>query len=197
MTKPKAQCQKRRIYFIERSFQARFILKFCFIVALGGLLTIGIVYFLAKQSATVSFVDSRAVVKSTADFLMPILLQTVIIVMIFVSLATIAVTLFVSHKMSGPLYRFKEVMDAMGEGDYLSDFKIRKPDQLQDFAAAFNDMIKKMRVQINTLKETSSQLQKKLDNISESDVPVQKKASLNELKNISSELNKTISRLKT
>lgn len=197
MNKPKGQCQKRRIYFIEKSFQARFILKFCVIVACGGLLTIGIIYFFAKQSTTVSFVDSRAVVKSTADFLMPILLQTVIIVMIFVSLATIAVTLFVSHKMAGPLYRFKEVMDALGEGDFLSDFKIRKPDQLQDFAVAFNDMIKKMREQINTLKEASQTLQKKLDSISESDVPSQKKANLNELKNISAELNKTISRLKT
>lgn len=197
MSKPKGEHQRRRVYFIEKSFQAKFILKFCIIVACGGLLTIGLIYLFAQQSTTVSIVNSRAVVKSTADFLLPVLLQTVLIVMIFVSLATIAVTLFVSHKMSGPLYRFKEVMDALGEGDYLSDFKIRKLDQLQDFANAFNEMIRKMRVQINTLKDTSSTLHKKLGNISEEDVVSQKKQSLKELKGISEELDKTISRLKT
>lgn len=197
MTGRKAQSQRRRIYFIEKKFQVRFILKFCVIVILGGLLSIGLIYFLAKQSTTVSFVNSRAVVKSTADFLLPILIQTILVVMIFVGLATIILTLFVSHKMSGPLYRFKEVMDALGEGDYLSDFKIRKFDQLQDFANAFNGMIKKIRTQINAIKDESLALQKKLDNISESDISAQKKLHLEELKKISSELNKTISRLKT
>lgn len=197
MSKPKGVCQRRRIYFIEKSFQARFIIKFCLIVAFGGLLTIALIYLFAKQSTTVSIVNSRAVVKSTADFLLPILLQTTLIVMIFVSFATIAVTLFVSHKMSGPLYRFKEVMDALGEGDYLSDFKIRKLDQLQDFANAFNEMIRKMRIQINALKDDSSALHKKLDNISDADVVSQKKENLKELKGLSDKLYKTVSRLKT
>ncbi len=197
MNKPKAQYQRRRIYFIEKKFQFRFILKFCVIVILGGLLTIGLIYYFAKQSTTVSFVNSRAVVKSTADFLLPILVQTVLVVMIFVGFATIILTLFVSHKMSGPLYRFKEVMDALGEGDYLSDFKIRKLDQMQDFANAFNEMIKKIRTQISVIKNESLDLQKKLDSISENDILPQKKPYLEELKKISSELNKTISRLKT
>lgn len=197
MSKPKGVCQRRRIYFIEKSFQARFIIKFCLIVACGGLLTVAMIYLFAKQSTTVSIVNSRAVVKSTADFLLPILLQTTLIVMVLVSFATIAVTLFVSHKMSGPLYRFKEVMDALGEGDYLSDFKIRKLDQLQDFANAFNEMIRKMRIQINALKDDSSALHKKLDNISDADVVSQKKENLKELKGLSDKLYKTVSRLKT
>ena len=197
MPKPKAEHEKRKVYFIEKSFQTRFILRFCIIVALGGLLTIGIVYLLAMQSTTVSFVNSRVVVKTTAEFILPLLIQTVLVVMIFVSIAAVALTLFISHKMSGPLYRFKEVMDAVGEGDYLSDFKIREADQLQAFASTFNEMVRKMRSQINTIKNVSGALQKKLDGISEGDVSQNKKQYLNDLKNISQELNKTVSGLKT
>lgn len=188
---------RRRIYFIERSFQAKFMLKYCLIVFFGGLLTVGITYLLALQSTSVLIENSRVVARNTADFILPILLQTVAIVMAFVILATVAVTLFVSHKIAGPLYRFKKVMQSLGEGDYHSDFHIRELDQLQGFADAFNEMILKMRSQINMIKEASSAVQKKLDALSEGDISEQKKQYMRELKNIFAELNRTLSRLKS
>ncbi len=185
-----------RIYFIEKSFKTKFILRFCALVAAGGLLTIGIIYILAMRSTTVSVVHSRVIVETTADYLLPILIQTVLIVMIFVSLGVMAVTLFVSHKLSGPLYRFKEVMDAFGDGEYLSDFNIRELDQLQDFAAAFNEMINKLGGHINELKDSGISLQEKLASIAEGDIAEQKRQSLKELKETAEKLNKAIANLK-
>ena len=49
---------KRHIYFIEKSFQAKFIMKFCGLVALGGFLTIGLLYLWAARATTVSIVNS-------------------------------------------------------------------------------------------------------------------------------------------
>ena len=197
MESQKKQYCKRRIYFIEKSFQARFILKFCLIVITSGLLTVGVIYLLALQSTTVAFVNSRVVAKSTADFILPMLIQTVVIVLVFAALATVAVTLFASHKMAGPLYRFKETMDALGEGNFVGDFKIRELDQLQDFAKAFDEMIKKIRTQIISIKQDSDGIKKKLEDISDGDVSEPKKQQLKELKTVSDELNKTISQLKT
>ncbi len=188
---------KRRIYFIEKSFQAKFILKFCALVAIGGLLTIGILYLLAMQATTVSIVNSRVVVQTAADFIMPLLIQTVIIVMIIVSLATIMVTLFVSHKIAGPLYRFKKVMQALGEGDFSSDFRIRRLDQLQDVADAFNNMIVKIRAELKALKDNFFSFKERLDNISEQEVVEHKRSYLSELKRISAELNRIIQYFKT
>lgn len=188
---------KSRIYFVEKSMQARFILKYCIIVLLGGLLSIGIIYFLAMQSTTVFFENSRVVAKTTADFVLPILLRTVLIVTAFVIFATIAAALFVSRRVIDPLHRFKEVMNDLGEGDYLSDFKICELDELHDFSRAFEAMVKKMRAQVNMLKEASAALEKNLNNITESDVPEQKKQYLNELRSISTQLNQTVSRLKS
>ena len=182
----------RRIYFIEKKFQTEFILKFCGLVAAGALLTIGILYFLASKSTTVTIVDSRVLVRSTSDFLLPILIQTVFIVMLLVGLATVVITLFVSHKISGPLYHFKKTMEELEKGDFSADFRIRCLDQLQSLAETFNAMIGKTRKQINLTKKNFSLLKEKLDNLSENEFPEHKKIVLAELKNIAKELERVI-----
>jgi len=143
--KKEAKVNRRRNYFIERSFQTRFILKFCMLVVAGGLLTIGILYFLALRSTTVSIINLSVVVKSTADFLLPILIQTVLVVMVLLSIATIIVTLFVSHKIAGPLYRIKKAMHDLGEGDFTTQITLRRLDQLKNLAEEFNSMVNKLK----------------------------------------------------
>mgnify|MGYP001563273476 CR=1 FL=1 len=187
---------RRHIYFIEKSFQARFIMKFCGLVALGGILTIGLLYLWAARATTVSIVNSRVIVTTTADFILPLLIQTVILVTLIMAIATIAVTLFVSHKIAGPLYRFKKILEAMGEGDFLSQVRIRKGDQLQDIAKIFDDMIAKNRVKIKALKADLGIFKEKLSKISESEISEHKRAYLSELKRISSEIDGLISHFK-
>ncbi|MEK6733354.1 MAG: methyl-accepting chemotaxis protein [Candidatus Omnitrophota bacterium] len=187
---------RRHIYFIEKSFQAKFIMKFCGLVAFGGLLTIGLLYLWATNATTVSIVNSRVVVNTTAAFILPLLIQTVVIVTVVIALATIAVTLFISHKIAGPLYRFKKVLEVMGEGDFLSQVKIRKGDQLQDLAKIFDDMIAKNRVKIKALKADLGVFNEKLSKISESEISEHKRAYLSELKRISSEIDSLMGQFK-
>jgi methyl-accepting chemotaxis protein len=187
---------RRKNYFIDKNFQSKFILRFCLLVVIGGLLTIGLLYFFAMKSTTVAFVNSRVVARTTADFILPILVQTVAIVVIVVSLATVFVTLLVSHKIAGPLYRFKKVMQALTDGDFSSEFKIRRLDQLQDLADSFNVMIVKVRQELRGLKDNIVSLKDRLDSISEQDVGENKKVNLRQAKQNSEELNKTIRHFK-
>lgn len=196
MDNPAPKAYKRRIYFIEKSFQAKFILKFCALVVFGGLLTIVLLYLLAMRSTTVSFINSRVVVRTTADFILPILIQTVAIVMIIVGFATVMVTLFVSHQIAGPLYRFKKIMQALAEGDFSGDFRIRLQDQLQELSTVFNHMITVTRSQIKTLRDNFLSLKDKLDNISQDEVSEQKRTILSELQSIAVELNRIIRHFK-
>jgi len=145
MAEGKSKINRRRNYFIERSFQTRFILKFCSLVVVGGLLTVAMLYYIGLRSTTVAIVNSDVVVKSTADFLLPVLIQTLLLVMVLLGLATIIVTLFVSHKIAGPLYRLKKAMEELGEGDLGVQIKLRQKDQLVHIAEAFNTMAKKLK----------------------------------------------------
>lgn len=140
---------RRKTRFIEKSFQVKFIIKFCMLVIIGGLLTIGVLYFLSMRSTTVAIVNSEVVVKTTADFLLPIFIQTIVVVMILVSIATIIVTLFVSHKIAGPLYRLKKAMHDLGEGNFSAEINLRKFDQLKHIAQEFNNMARKLKERLS------------------------------------------------
>lgn len=144
MNNPASASNRRRNYFIDKSFQSKFILKFCLLVIGAGLVTVGVLYYLSRQSMTVAFVNSRVVVKTTADFIMPVLVQTVVVVTVLVGLATMFVTLFVSHKIAGPLYRFRKAFEELGEGKY-PEINLRQMDQLQALAKDFNAAIKKFK----------------------------------------------------
>jgi methyl-accepting chemotaxis protein len=161
---------RRRNYFIDKEFQTKFILKFCLLVILSGAITIGILYFIGKKSTTVSIVNSRVIVHSTADFLLPISIQIVLIVMIILGLATIIVTLLFSHKIAGPLYRFKKAIEGVKLGNLSANFNLRDYDQLKDLSNEVNAMINKAREQINLIKADVASFKAKKGNISEQDI---------------------------
>lgn len=188
---------KRRHYFIEKSFQRRFILKFCAILLGASLVTMLILYLFSLHSTTVSILNSRVTVRTTADYLAPLLIQTVAIVTALVALITIAVTLLASHKIAGPLYRFKKTLESLAEGDYSINLRLRHKDQLQDVAVSFNAMISKVREQLIALKRSHTSMKDKLDNISEADLSDAKKSELRELKRMAAELQKLISYFKS
>lgn len=187
---------RRKNYFIEKEFQAKFILKFCLLTVVGGFLTIGLVYFLASQATTVSIINSRVVVRSTADFILPVLVQTVAVVVIFIGLSTIFVTLFFSHKIAGPLYRFKKILETLEGGDFSRGFNIRELDQLQMLARSLNQVIIKNGQKLADLKDEFSSLGKKLEELISAG-PDEQKNRIAELKNVFLDAKKKLDHFKT
>ncbi len=162
--------RKRRIYFIDRKFQVQFIMKFCLLVIIGSLITVGLLYITGSRTTTVSFENTEAVVKSTADFITPILVQTVIIVMVITGLFTIMLTLFISHKIAGPLYRLEKEFKTIADGDISTDFKLRGDDQLQNIAGSLNNMKARLKFHLNTLNISIDEMEHALnENINEED----------------------------
>ncbi|MFH0876740.1 MAG: methyl-accepting chemotaxis protein [Candidatus Omnitrophota bacterium] len=156
---------RRKNYFIDKEFQAKFILKFCSLVVIAGILTIGIVYLLASQATTVSIVNSRVVVRSTADFILPVLAQTVAVVVVFAGLATILLTLLFTHRMAGPIFRFRKVLETLEQGDFSKGFNIRNFDQLQALADALNRVIGNNKDHLRASKEALNTLEEKVNSL--------------------------------
>ena len=122
---------KRSHYFIDKQFQAKFILKFCLINIAASLLIGLLIYFLNRQTNTVAFENLRVVVKSTADFIQPIVLMVIVIVTLFTALSTIIVVLLASHRIAGPLYRLTLELEKIKAKDLSHPIRIRASDQLQ------------------------------------------------------------------
>lgn len=149
---------KRRNYFIDKKFQTKFILVFCLIVIASSVLTMGILLSSSRGSNTVMIEDTHVIVKTTADFIFPLTIQTIFIVSILSGISVALLTLFVSHKISGPLFRLTTEVEAMKSGDLTRSFKIRGADQLQVFSESLFKMSDSFKCEIIELKKEVSEL---------------------------------------
>lgn len=183
---------RRKNIYIDKDFQTRFILKFCALVGAGALLTIGLLYLLSMQSTTVSFVQARVKVMTTADFLLPVMVQTVLIVAFLVSLVSIGVTLLVSHKIAGPLFRFKQTLRELGRGNFSNQVRLRKGDQLAEIADDFNQMISVIRVRLIEAKRALALVQVDIDTIGEFNVEDNKRKLFHDLQQKVRDLEKAL-----
>ena len=163
MSPSTAKGYKRRNFYIDKDFQSKFITKFCLIVCAGSLVTIAFLYYLARVSTTVSIINSRVAVTTTSDFILPLLIQTVVVVTIFVSVATILVTLFVSHHIAGPLYRFKQTFKDLADGIFTKKISLREGDQLKEMAEEINHMINAVRTQAQIAQEQLTAIKKEAE----------------------------------
>ena len=148
--------QQRKQHFIDKKFQGKFILKFCLVNIAASALIGVLVYYLNERSNTVAFEDLRVVVKSTSDFILPILLQVIFIVTALVALATIMIVLLMSHRISGPLYGLTLQVRNLKQGDFSKPIRIRATDQLQKLAEELESFRSGFR-------ETVQQCQESLD----------------------------------
>ena len=148
----------RKKYYINESFQTRFIVKFCLLIALACVVFGSFVYLLSRGGITTAFENSRLVVRSTADYLLPLMILTALITTAVVSLAVILMTLFLSHKIAGPAYRFEKAALSAAEGDLSFRVKLRAADQLQFVAESLDIMVRSLNRRIASLREKTDNL---------------------------------------
>jgi len=132
---------KRSRYFIKKEFQFKFILRFCLLVLMGAIISTGLLFLFSQGTLTSSFHQSRLVIKNTGLAILPSVVYTNLITLALITLATIIVTLFVSHKVAGPMFRFEKELKVIGEGDLTKKIMLRKKDQIKDMADCLNNMV--------------------------------------------------------
>jgi methyl-accepting chemotaxis protein len=162
MSKPKNP-DKRRIHFIKKDFQFKFILKFCLLVLLGAVISTVLLSVFAKGTLTTSFKGSQLVIEKTYTAVLPALIYTNLITVVLITLATIFVTLYVSHKLAGPMFRFEADLKMIGEGDLTKRIQIRQQDQLSDFVESLNGMTESLH---HKVLDTRADIQRVIDEAS-------------------------------
>ena len=180
--------RKRKKYFINKAFQAEFILKFCGLVALGCVIFGVILYMFTNRTVTTSFDNSRLVIKSTADYLLPGLLFGGLIVGLVIAIAASIMVVLLTHRMAGPIYRFEKYAQKIGSGELSADLKIRKKDQFQNLVEVFNKMTHNLSMGLLEVIGVSEKLDDLIEKLSDS---ANKEILLKEdINNIVSELKK-------
>jgi len=135
----------RSHYFIKKDFQTKFILKFCLLLLAGVIVSTGLLFIFSRGTLTSSFQDSKLVIENTAMAILPNVLYAGLITLALLAIATIIVTLFISHRIAGPMFRFEKELKEIGEGDLTKKVSLRKKDQAQELADCINDMTASLR----------------------------------------------------
>jgi methyl-accepting chemotaxis protein len=136
---------QRKHFFIDKEFQLRFIIKFCLIVLASSVLVAVMSFVIFQNSTTVAIENTKVAVKTTGDFILPLLAGVLLIVTGISALTVIVLTLLVSHKIAGPLFRIKRELDYLREGDLTRNFRLRSDDQLQPLSKSLCEMTESLR----------------------------------------------------
>lgn len=149
-------------YFIDRRFQTKYFLLtilllgtytfvFTFILFLPSILTLYLDYPLdEKAEAARTFLILHGTVWPT----------TVAVILIFGILS-----IFLTHKIAGPVYRLKQALTELLGGNLDSRIHLRKWDDLQELAAQVNLFSDEMRNYITSLQKDYGQLSTFIDQL--------------------------------
>lgn len=154
---------RRKNYFIDKRFQARFIFYFLLITFVSLVLTLALIFFFSRDSYTVAIENTQVIVKTTADFIFPITLQTVLIVLALSSVWVVLLTLIFSHRISGPLYRLIQEVRLLERGDLTRTFQTRGKDQMKVFSESLSHMASALKNNYADLKHQHLLLKKLLE----------------------------------
>ena len=88
------------------------------------------------------------------------------------------VTLLVSHKLAGPLFRFQKELDLIGKGDFTQTVRLREKDQIAPMVDSLNQMRTNLQDKVLSIKK---EVEKIIESTSGKDVSVELVEQLNRL----------------
>ena len=136
------------------------VLAIIILYILLALLISGAMIFLPSITSLVS--DQPPEQQQQAAFEMLLLHErfwpTILIVTIILGLHSV----FIFHKIFGPLYRFRTIFNNVAEGDLSTLIKIRKKDFLKSEEIAIRQMVTSLNTQAGLLQKTHHELQHNL-----------------------------------
>ena len=152
---------KRRIIVIKRALQMKFVM----LVFLAVLFTVAVV------SVDVYFVVGKMLVKEFGDAnLLPIVKgasKLLLLHFTFYSLTVVIVSVFVSHKLAGPIFRLEQTAESIAGGDLRVKIYLRQGDELFETAEYINRMIESLREKVLRDKNLSARISGKLEGLTD------------------------------
>jgi methyl-accepting chemotaxis protein len=142
--------QKRRIYFIDKEFQTKYILLTIFLLLTYTFAFIIIIF--SPYILTLYFDFYSLSEKAEAARTLLILHAKVWPGIAGIILLFGVLSIFITHKIAGPLYRLKKTISEITNGNLDVRVKLRKGDDLKDLAEHVNMLSEELRTFVNTVK---------------------------------------------
>ena len=144
---------KRKIYFIKKDFQTRFILRFVAIATVWAAATVMLFAYLAEKRLERFRFSSHIDITTTSELLMPITLATHMATLLIFAVFLVYTIHRLWKSLSTPLYHIKKDITILTDGDMSHKISLRESDKFNDLATDLDGMRRGLREKIIQMKE--------------------------------------------
>ena len=126
----------RKRYIIKKGFQLRFMIIVIVSMLLIALVTSLSIYSAVMQTLVAQFHgENLALIKHAITY--KLFIRSLLLIF-----AIAIMSVFISHRIAGPVYKFERIIRELARGKKVEEFKLRKRDEFYELATAINDLIK-------------------------------------------------------
>jgi methyl-accepting chemotaxis protein len=154
---------RRRIYLVKPGFQLKYTgLILLFMLAVAGLSGYTVYYtgwlLMGEKLANVYPQGRLVAIMRAINF-------TLIFRLALISPFVFLISILVSHKIAGPLFRIQKYIKSVSVGDLSARLTLRKGDELHDLAACINEMTNDLKNRVKKLKSLVNMSNLELDKL--------------------------------
>ncbi len=157
MTSPN---RRRKNYWIEKSFQSSFSVRFTVLLVIEIILIGLLFFFISKGTLTTGYEGSDIRIEHTNKFFLASFLLIGAIVTGITAGAAMIVFILFSHRIAGPAYHLRKSLNEIALGNLTYKIRLRKKDELGDLAQAVNIASQSLDQKISRIKREISQIDK-------------------------------------
>ncbi|MBN1595894.1 HAMP domain-containing protein [candidate division FCPU426 bacterium] len=148
---------RRKNYLINKEFQIRYIIRILFGIIVMALIVAFTVYYTTWVRIMDAFYNVPQIASQFAPLFHSMNQQLVLVLILFLVVFAV-VSIFVSHSIAGPMYRFEKTLQAIQEGDLTLNIGLRKSDEFRNLAECVNNMINTLRISMSKNKRLTEEI---------------------------------------
>ncbi|HAS55402.1 MAG: hypothetical protein A2X56_06010 [Nitrospirae bacterium GWC2_57_13] len=148
----------RRVYFINKDFQSRFILRFVLTTSFWALAAVALFTVIAGRRLQDVLYSPHISIQSSVELLMPSALQAHLLSFVLFGAVLFLALRALWKRLSLPLYSLKKDIARIAAGDLVSGVSLREGEEFQDLAFELDGMRNGLRSRFSLLKERRTAL---------------------------------------
>jgi len=138
---------RRRNYLINKEFQFRYMARIIFGMIVMALILSFTVYYTTWARIMDEFYTIPKIAAQYATLFAAVTNTMILILVLFLLLAAV-LSVFASHTIAGPIYRFEKTLQAIARGDLTMWVGLRKNDEFKHMADTLNQMMAELRTNL-------------------------------------------------
>lgn len=158
---------KRRNYFINKDFQGRYIFNYFLIAAIGSILFIAVFSFFSSNTLSISYDDYQLQLGVTPAILFKKILSTQWVFIVVGGGLVVIATLFLTHRVAGPVFRFGRSLNEMIEGDISGKIVLRPKDEGKELGEKINEFNLSLAENLSSIEKANLNIETSVQHLEE------------------------------